>query len=143
MCVRSFKLSDYGPADALLKNALSAECYETTIEAFARQLSWDCDLILVAEQDDEIVGIVIGTIDNYKGYVYRVVVKREFRGRGIGLQLADALKQRFHRRKVSRIMISMDTFNEVAIPFYESIGYREGDFFRFSERLSIVKSAAY
>ncbi|TCZ77702.1 GNAT family N-acetyltransferase [Paenibacillus albiflavus] len=143
MCIRSFKLSDYGPATALLQRVLSEDCYDATIQAFARQLSWDTDLILIAEQDDEMVGIIIGTIDNAKGYVYRVAVTKEHRGLGIGERLTEALKQRFNIRQVNKIMVNMDSYNEVAIPFFESIGYQEVDFFRFTERLSIVKNLAY
>lgn len=143
MCIRSFKLSDYGPAATLLRDALPVDCYEATIQAFARQLSWDTDLILVAEQEDQMIGIIIGTIDNFKGYVYRLAVLNEYRNQGIGEQLTDALKQRFQIRKVNKIMVNMDSHNEVAIPFYESIGYKEVDFFRFTERLSIVKKVAY
>lgn len=143
MCIRSFKLSDYGPAATLLKQVLSEDCYDATIQAFARQLSWDTDLILVAEQDNELVGIIIGTIDNFKGYVYRLAILEEYLGQNICEQLTDGLKQRFNNRKVKKIMVNMDSYNEVAIPFYESIGYKEVDFFRFTEKLSIVKNLAY
>lgn len=48
MHVRSFQLSDYRPVTQLLESVLTEECYEQTMEAFGRQLSWDSELVLVA-----------------------------------------------------------------------------------------------
>src|SRR5690242_10721450 len=104
MDVRSFQLSDYQPVSQLLETVLSAECYEQTMEAFARQLSWDSELVLVASVDNEIAGIVIGTIDNNKGYYYRIAVHPEFQRQGIGKSLIRSLKQRFEQRNVQKIM---------------------------------------
>jgi len=143
MCVRSFQLSDYRSVVALLENVLSAECYEETMEAFARQLSWDGDMILVAEADGEVIGVVIGTIDNQQGVLYRMAVAGEHRGKGVGAKLVDGLKQRFEQRKIRKIMVNIDSHSERVVPFYESIGYKETDFFRSSNRLSIVKKAAF
>ena len=84
MNVRSFQLSDYRPVTELLETVLSEECYELTMEAFGRQLSWDSELVLVASVGDEIAGIIIGTIDNNKGYYYRIAVHPDYQRRGLG-----------------------------------------------------------
>jgi ribosomal protein S18 acetylase RimI-like enzyme len=143
MSVRSFQLSDFSPVIALLEDVLSAPCYEETMEAFARQLSWDGDMILVAEENDEVIGVAIGTIDNQQGVVYRVAVSSEHRGKGTGSKLVDGLKHRFEQRKIRKIMVNIDSYSERVVSFFESIGYREADFFRSSNRLSIVKKAAF
>ncbi|EFM10298.1 GCN5-related N-acetyltransferase [Paenibacillus curdlanolyticus YK9] len=138
MYVRSFQLSDYGPVTALLEDVLSEDCYELTMGAFARQLSWDSDLVLVAVEQNEIVGMIIGTIDNNKGYYYRVAVMPEYQRQGIGQTLIQGLKQRFEQRNVTKIMITADEFNEKVLPLYEKLGYATGDFFRSFQKLSIV-----
>ena len=67
MHVRSFQLSDASQMTELLQVALSEECYENTMGPFARQLSWDSDLIMVAEEEGDLVGALIGTIDHNQG----------------------------------------------------------------------------
>jgi ribosomal protein S18 acetylase RimI-like enzyme len=109
------------------------------MEAFARQLSWDSELVLVAEKDEKLVGIIIGTIDNNNGYYYRIAVAQQHQRQGIGKAMIEAMKQRFVQRKVNKIMVTVDTHNEVVLPVYESAGYRAGDFSRAAHRLSIVK----
>ncbi|GFN31126.1 GNAT family N-acetyltransferase [Paenibacillus xylaniclasticus] len=138
MYVRSFQLSDYGAVTELLETVLSDDCYELTMSAFARQLSWDSDLVLVAVKQGEIVGMIIGTIDNNKAYYYRVAVKQEYQRQGIGQALIRSLRQRFEQRHVTKIMITADEHNEKVLPLYEKLGYVASDFFRSFQKLSIV-----
>lgn len=138
MNVRSFQLSDYRPVTELLETVLSEECYELTMEAFARQLSWDSELVLVASIDDEIAGMIIGTIDNNKGYYYRIAVHPDYQRQGLGKRLIESLRIRFNQRNVTKIMITADEHNEPILSLYESLGYAATDFFRSFQKLSIV-----
>ena len=96
MDVRSFQLADYQPVTELLETVLSEECYEQTMEAFARQLSWDSELVLVAAVGDEIAGIMIGTIDNGRGYYYRIAVHPKYQRQGIGKTFDRLASSTFH-----------------------------------------------
>jgi ribosomal protein S18 acetylase RimI-like enzyme len=138
MHVRSFQLSDYRSVTQLLESVLSEQCYEQTMEAFGRQLSWDSELVLVATDGDQIAGMIIGTIDKNKGYYYRVAVHTEHQRKGIGKALIRGLRQRFEQRGVSKIMITADEHNEPILSLYESLGYVANDFFRSFQQLKIV-----
>jgi len=138
MHVRSFQLSDYRPVSELMEAVLSELCYEETMEAFSRQLKWDSELVLIAAQDEQIVGIIIGTIDRNRGYYYRVAVHPDHQRMGIGKTLIGALKQRFEQRNVTQILITADEHNEPILSLYESMGYRAQDFFRSIGKLAIV-----
>ncbi len=70
--VRSFQLSDSVAVTELFRNVMSDDCYDETMAAFARQLSWDSELILVAEEEQKIVGVIVGTIDKQQAYYYRI-----------------------------------------------------------------------
>ncbi|NEW08063.1 GNAT family N-acetyltransferase [Paenibacillus sp. SYP-B3998] len=142
MHVRSFQLGDTSSVTTLLQDVLSETCYEETMEAFARQLSWDTELVLVAEEDAEIVGLIIGTIDNNNGYYYRIAVATEYQRKGIGKALIEAMKMRFLHRNVNKIMVTVDVHNEIVLPVYESAGYSTSDFSRTAHRLSIVKKVS-
>jgi ribosomal protein S18 acetylase RimI-like enzyme len=136
--VRSFQLSDYAPLTNLLKDVLSATCYDETMEAFGRQLSWDSELVLVALVQQQVVGMIIGTIDNNNGYYYRIAVASSYQRKGVGRALIQGLKKKFEQRKVSRVLVTMDDHNAPIQPFYESLGYRTADFQRSVNKLSIV-----
>lgn len=138
MNVRSVKLSDYRSITQLFEEVLSEECYEQTIEAFGRQLSWDSDLVLVAEKDEQIVGVIIGTIDNNKGYYYRIAIKSDYQRQGIGKELVKAMKMRFEQKKVTKIYVTADEHNKPAFPLFESLGFAATDFISSIQKLSIV-----
>lgn len=138
MQVRSFQLSDCNPVTELLQVSLSEECFENTIEPFSRQLSWDSDLIVVAEEEGEIVGALIGTIEKNHGCFFRIAVHPEYRRQGIGRSLVSALENRFMARKVSGIYVAGDEHNEAALPLYEALGYGENRVFKSIRQLSIV-----
>lgn len=124
MIVRSFRLSDYSEVTGLLAEVFSEECYRDTMEAFANQLSWDSELVMVAERNNKVVGVIIGTIDvDNNGYYYRIAVARDHQRKGIGKAMIQALKKRFQQRKVRKIMVSLDPYNEPIVPLYESLGY--------------------
>jgi ribosomal protein S18 acetylase RimI-like enzyme len=142
MHVRSFQLGDTSSVKTLLQDVLSETCYEETIEAFARQLSWDTELVLIAQEEEEVVGLIIGTIDNNNGYYYRIAVATEYQRKGIGKALIEAMKQRFLQRNVKKIMVTVDVHNEMVLPVYESAGYSTSDFSRTAHRLSIVKKVS-
>lgn len=142
MNIRSFKLSDLSLVKELLQVALSEECYEHTMGPFARQLSWDSELIIVAEQGDAIIGLLIGTIDRNFGCYYRIAVHPDMRGRGIGTALITFMEKRFMQRNVSGIMVAGDEHNEAVMPLYAALGYDESKVLRTYEKLSIVAQNA-
>ncbi|WP_223067027.1 GNAT family N-acetyltransferase [Paenibacillus caui] len=138
MQVRSFQLSDVTHVTDLLRVALSEECYEDTRRAFARQLSFDSELIMVVEEEDSIVGVLIGTIDRQNlGCIYRVAVHPDHRRRGVGKNLVKAMEQRFKQRNVSKIMVAGDEHNQAAMPLYEAMGYA-GRMLEAFQKLSIA-----
>jgi ribosomal protein S18 acetylase RimI-like enzyme len=141
MNIRTFQLSDHYPLNELLQSMLSEECYDDTYHALINQLSWDCELVLLAEIDRKIVGVIVGTIENNHGYYYRIAVESSYRQQGIGKSLFEALKRKFHQRKVTKIFVTLDVHNETLIPFYQAHGYEKADFSRTPQRLSIVNHA--
>jgi ribosomal protein S18 acetylase RimI-like enzyme len=138
MVIRSFCLSDYVSVSALFERALSEDCYSETKVAFARQLYWDSELVMVAEQDGAVVGSIIGTIHNNEGFFYRVAVDEEFRHRGIGKSLIQALQNRFSQRNIEKVSVPMDRHNEQVKGLYAALGLEQSLNPRKTDYLKIV-----
>ena len=142
MNLRSFRLSDYMPVTELLEASLSEECCGKTLEALARQLSLDGELVVVAEAEEgfstTIVGIVIGTVDRDNGYYYRLAVHPDYRNQGVGRALVAKLEQKFQQRNVKNIMIAADEHAEVILPWFEQLGYGAQHVLRSLQKLRIV-----
>lgn len=90
--------------------------------------------ILVAEQEDGIVGLACMEYVDRPGTPYRLpakhchieefVVDEHHRRQGIGKTLFDFVKRRAAKRGFFRIELGMWEFNEGALKFYESMGFR-------------------
>lgn len=138
MVVRSFQLSDYVRITELLEQVLSGKALEDTMNAFARQLNWDSGLVLVAAEEGNIIGVMLGTIHGNKGYYYRVAVHPEHQRRGVGSALIQSMKLRFQQRQILHAVVPVDDYNEPLLPMYEKMGCQETDFNRSFGKLSIL-----
>lgn len=90
--------------------------------------------IVVAEQDGKIVGVACLTYVERPATVYRMAqrycdideldVAAPFRRQGIGRAMFDFIRSRSAEKGFDRIELNMWEFNEDALRFYESLGFR-------------------
>ncbi|WP_128895178.1 GNAT family N-acetyltransferase [Longirhabdus pacifica] len=123
MYIRTFQLSDYVAISQLLQTELSERCYDETRRAFAHQLNWDSELVLVAVLDDEIVGTIIGTIDHEEGYFYRVIVQSNCLHKNCEVRLIEAMNQCFAQHQVKRVLVTVDEYNHQLQFLCKSLGF--------------------
>lgn len=79
--------------------------------------------LLVAERDGEIVGTLIAAWDGWRGNMYRLAVRDEYRREGIGIALTRAGEEYLRRRGARRVTALVAFEDEVAGSFWESAGY--------------------
>ncbi|NDI35140.1 GNAT family N-acetyltransferase [Chengkuizengella sediminis] len=106
MNLRSFQLSDCEKVTNLLKEVLSDTCYKKTIKVFSKQLSYDSELVVVAEDDSEVVGVIIGSIKNKQGQ-YILTEDPSYTENEVGKKMVIELKERFVQKKVKEKNITM------------------------------------
>jgi len=88
----------------------------------------------VATINDEIVGLTYITIAEKRkndifrpgkyGFLNHVGVKEDFRHKGIGTALVHKALEEARRERVEEFAVNVGHFNEGAIKFYESLGFR-------------------
>src|SRR5438094_8068119 len=87
MMIREFKIDDYLIVADLWQAAGLILRPGDELEDVKLKLQRDPDLFLVAEQDAEIVGSVIGGWDGRRGWIYHLAVMPEHQRKGIGVGL--------------------------------------------------------
>lgn len=90
--------------------------------------------IFVAELDGELIGLAEVLIKKNIPYPLKkdrewvvldtIIVKKEYRAKGIGNMLFDTILDWSKEKRVSRIEINVYEFNKSAIKFYESLGFK-------------------
>lgn len=79
--------------------------------------------LLVAERDGEVVGALIAGWDGWRGNMYRLAVRDEYRRDGIGLALTRAGEEYLRQRGVRRVTALVAFDDQVAAGFWEAAGY--------------------
>lgn len=99
-----------------------------TPEEIAKKIQRDSDLFLVADFQEEIIGVVIGGYDGRRGMIYHLAVDKEFRRIGVGTALMEALEGRLREKGCLRSYLMVRKDNAAA-QFYEKIGWQTLDIF--------------
>jgi ribosomal protein S18 acetylase RimI-like enzyme len=93
------------------------------IEDVHRLLAETPGSLLVADAGGVLLGTLIAAWDGWRGNMYRLVVPREHRRRGIALALVRAGEEHLRRQGARRITTLVAYEDEVASAFWESAGY--------------------
>jgi ribosomal protein S18 acetylase RimI-like enzyme len=133
--VRPFRLADYAAVIQIWKEASMSLEKSDTLEAVAKQLAWNSDLILVAEVEEQVVGVVVGSMDGYRAYFYRMAVLPAFQKQGIGKKLMQSLEKRFSEKGAKQIFIHVDQVNDRSLGFYQGLGYHVEHYITLSKDL--------
>jgi ribosomal-protein-alanine N-acetyltransferase len=123
MRLRSFQLSDIFAVQQVWSLASSHEKEKQTLRVLTDQLARDRDLVIVAEEDNEVIGAIVGTIDGRSGFFYCLAVHPAHRNKKVGSQLVKALCTRFQRKGVTRMYITVDEGTQNLVPFYQRLGF--------------------
>ena len=105
-------------------------------EAFRRQLERFPDLYLVAIDGDRIVGVVLGSHDQRKGWINRLAVLPEYRRRGLASALMSACKAAIGALGIEIVAALVELDNTASHVFFEALGYRADVPVRYYRKLS-------
>jgi ribosomal protein S18 acetylase RimI-like enzyme len=89
-------------------------------------------LVLVATMNGRAVGYLIASIIKYPpvfkekkcGFIFDLMVHRDFRRIGVGSKLFSEARNWFIRKKINRIELSVAATNPLATAFWEKMGFK-------------------
>ncbi|MBL8061712.1 MAG: GNAT family N-acetyltransferase [Anaerolineales bacterium] len=96
-----------------------------TPEEIKKKVERDPDLFLVAEQENDILGTVIGAFDGRRGMIYHLAVRQDMRQHGLGAKLLTEVEKRLQAKGCLKCYLLVLADNTTAIQFYEGRGWRE------------------
>jgi ribosomal protein S18 acetylase RimI-like enzyme len=105
-------------------------------EEIEKKIQRDPDLFLVAENEGEIIGSVMGGFDGRRGLVYHLAVAEPYREQGIGSLLMTDLEQRLRAKGCLRCYLLVTPDNQNTIRFYENREWEKMDLFVYGKDLS-------
>lgn len=138
LSIRNFRFpDDYDKVLALWRSAGEGIHVRRSDEPdeILKKLQRDPDLFLLAEQDGEIVGTVLGGYDGRRGMVYHLAVQASYRLRGIGDALMEELERRLKQKGCIRYYLMVTYDNHEAIRFYEKRGWEKMNLLTYGKDL--------
>lgn len=104
-------------------------------EELEKKLLRDPELFIVAEDEGEIIGAVIGAFDGRRGFVYHLAVAPERKGEGIGKALMERVSDGLRKLGCIRLLLLVDEDNESAQEFYRATGFSSNRMIVMSKNL--------
>jgi ribosomal protein S18 acetylase RimI-like enzyme len=121
--IRSGRLADLEEVLAVWKRADAVPSVTDDIEGLRGLLDRDPEALLVAVEDDRIVGTMIAGFDGWRGLMYRLAVVPDRRREGIARSLVDAGEARLRALGARRAIAMIVREHDEAVALWEACGY--------------------
>jgi len=106
-------------------------------DRIAREIEGPCSVFLIAEDEGNLVGAILGTHDGRKGWINRLAVSPRHRRKGIATSLVAAVEQRLDDLGVEIFAGQIEDWNESSMIFFERLGYtRHDDIIYYTKRMN-------
>ena len=134
MKIRAFHESDESSVVDLWTEVFGySAAHNDPLRVIRRKLAVQRELFFVAQDDDRIVGTVMGGYDGHRGWIYSLAVDPRFRRRGIGRALMAHVEQALAGLGCEKVNLQVFASNASSAAFYLKLGYA------VEERISMGK----
>lgn len=128
MLIREFCLEeDYAATIALWQACNILLSKSDSRESIKKILDRDADLFLVVEQDQTIIGAVMGRYDGRRGWVQHLAIAPDFQGQRLGSQLVQELERRLQAKGCEKVNLLVRPDNASVQSFYQQLGFRRDE----------------
>jgi ribosomal protein S18 acetylase RimI-like enzyme len=128
------KLESRKEATKFNKKLAPIETVKDRYESYLKKdLSSEWRAVFIAVEDGNVVGMVLGKIfrsmyiqgHERTGYISNLYVKKEFRKKGVGKKLTDALIDWFKSKDTVALTLEVYESNKLAKNFYHKLGFKD------------------
>jgi ribosomal protein S18 acetylase RimI-like enzyme len=125
MHIRLLTIEDYDAAYAIWKDStgIRLRILDDSQTGIRKFLERNPDTCFGAEENGELVGTILGGNDGRRGYIYHIAVKADFRNKGIGRALLEAVEQAFIQEGINKAALLSIKVNTGGNRFLRACGY--------------------
>jgi ribosomal protein S18 acetylase RimI-like enzyme len=133
--LREFQESDYDAALAVWRACGLTIKPSDTLPELRKLVERNPGMFLVAEEDGEVAGTVMGAWDGRRGWVYHLAVRPASQGRGTARLLMDEVERRMRSAGAPKLNLLVESSNAGVSEFYRKLGYAPDDLLFMTKRL--------
>ncbi len=125
MIIRNMVIDDYDKVYALWLSCkgMGLNNIDDSREGIERYLRRNPDTCFVAEENDEIVGVILSGNDGRRGFIHHTAVSPDYRRKGIGAELLDHAMNALKACGITKVALVVFERNETGNAFWEKQGF--------------------
>ena len=133
--IRQYADSDHEKVIKLWELCELTRQWNNPIKDIQRKLIVQSELFLVLEEDDEILGSIMGGFDGHRGSVNYLGIHPKHKNKGLGKLLMNRIEEELIKMGCPKINLMVRNSNLDVQEFYRVIGYKEQKVVVFGKRL--------
>lgn len=133
--LREFRESDHDAAVALWHACGLTVKPSDSLPELRKFVARNPGLFLVAEEEGEVAGTVMGAWDGRRSWVYHLAVRPASQRRGTARLLMDEVERRLRAVGATKLNLLVERGNESVSDFYGKLGYAPDDLLFMTKRL--------
>ncbi len=124
---RTMTMEDYDQVYALWMSCtgMGLNNLDDSREGISSYLKRNPRTCFVAEDDGQIIGVIIAGHDGRRGYIYHTAVHPNRRRGGIGNQLVDAAMSALREEGINKVALVVFERNTSGNAFWEALGFEQ------------------
>jgi len=130
MNIRLYQDKDYNQVKEILQQGDHFDDVWDSQEHWDEKSRRDPESILIAENEDEIVGCLLIIRDKWTNFLFRLAVKENYRGNGIGSKLMAAAEDQLRKNGEDEVAIFVNEDKKDLQEYYKKRGYIVGGKYR-------------
>lgn len=121
--IRNYKDDDSSKLEQLLKDiGIYYEPLDKK-DIFKKKVEHDPESIILAEDDDKLIGTVFIIYDPWHSCVYHLGVHPDYRNEGIANKLMNEAEKRLKARGIEKVTLFVEEENSKVVDFYKKRGW--------------------
>ncbi|MDF2906359.1 MAG: N-acetylglutamate synthase [Herbinix sp.] len=123
--IRPFTIDDYDEVYQLWKRTpgVGLRSLDDSREGIERFLKRNPTTNLVAEEEGNIIGVVLGGHDGRRGYIYHTCVEESHRRRHIGRKLMERITEVMSAERITKLGLVCFAHNDKGNDFWSGLGW--------------------
>ncbi len=125
--IRSFTIKDYDEVYQLWKSTpgVGLRTMDDSKEGIQRFLGRNPTTNFVAEEEGQIIGVVLGGHDGRRGYIYHTCVEESYRRRSIGSELLERMIKAMKDERITKLGLVCFAENSGGNEFWRGLGWEQ------------------
>lgn len=127
MELKLLSIEDYEKVHQLWTNTkgMGMRSLDDSYEGISRFLKRNPATNFIAQQDANVVGVILCGHDGRRGYIYHLAVNPNYRRNGIGKSLVNRAIEALRKEEINKVALVVFKSNELGNKFWESIGFEK------------------